>query len=257
MRTNCFCVVVCLALIACGSDDPSPSSKPDTGIVDSGPTSSQPMAVLSPGESYAGKMLDQWAKEYMRWFYSQPTCDHSIYDKDGSQCGKYQDPDSPVFFFDRATYSPSNARVTSRTECTVPAGKAIVVPVSIFADDNVGATQPLTDDELREDATLINDSMRELVLRADGVDIEMEGRSIGVLDFEYWVPPVPNFYSCREQEGVADTVIKPSYLVGYLAVFSPPAPGPHELEYSGVLTFAETDLEYHVKTKFEVLGADE
>lgn len=268
MRVTAWIATACAALWAC-DDGESMRAQAEAGIEteDSGmrePGEGRrtedsaihpaPMRVLPPTEPYAGKSLEEWAIEYIRWSYSQTTCDSAVSDRDGSLCRLYQeDSDSPVFFFEHSDYGDTRSTMTTRTECTVPAGKAILVPVAVFVVDNTEVETPRSDAELQELALDVQDSMRSLLLEADGVAItDLRERGVGPTRSSYSLPPPNNFFSCTGVDGVGDTTIEPAYIVGLFALFEPPAPGLHQLEYASVLTYRYRDFAFYIKARFMV-----
>jgi hypothetical protein len=204
------------------------------------------------GEHYAGKSLEEWAVEWRRWAFSQTSCDSTAFDPDGSLCDLYQDPESPVFFLDFA------AARTVREQCRVPPGKALAVPLVVFASDNLFVDPPRTLEQIEQRAARALDSMRALLLEADGEEIEnLEDWQVAPTRFTYDIPSAPNWFSCNKVDGIADTTIDPAYLSGYLVVFPPPEPGRHVLRYGGVLTTERDDYAFDVTTKFVVETEDD
>jgi hypothetical protein len=202
---------------------------------------------LQASESYAGRTTEEWAIEWSRWAYSQTSCESAFTDIDGSECGLYQDPDSPVFFMATA---PSRA---PRTECRVPYGKAIVAPLAVISNDNAGVDPPQTDEEMRDLVSEVFDSIRDLELKADGIQFDdLEERSFGPIEYTYSVPASPNYYSCRVVDGVENMIVDPGFLAGYLAIFPPPEPGRHRLSYFGVMSVFDTVNEIGADMRFVV-----
>jgi hypothetical protein len=249
MRDYVLTAACCLSVLACASDQADDHSDSDAGKPV--PNMIAPMQVLEPGMTYAGKSLEEWGVQYMRWTYSQQTCDTTTADQDGSLCGQFQ-TDADVFFLDRAEYATSRTPLTSRPLCHVPAGKALVVPIAVLGADNAGM-MPIPEEILKRSVAAARDTMRDLSLRADGVDIaDLDQRGFGPAEFAYHVPPAPNFFSCLHVKGVDDTDVQPSYVAGYFAVVAPPEPGAHELEYASSMTVQGHDLSYHVKVNLTV-----
>jgi hypothetical protein len=199
-------------------------------------------------KEYRGKSLSEWGVAWKLWGFAPTSCDDApAFDVDGSLCGEYQDPDSPVFFLD---FSASDA---PRTRCRVPQGKALVVPLITFFNDKAGMDPPKTDDELLASVEDAFESMRDLRLRADGVSIHnLDEYGFGPTRYSYSLPPAPNWYSCNGVDNVSDTVVDPSFLAGFIAVMPPPEPGEHRLEYGGVLTFEGNDYALAGDTTFVV-----
>lgn len=238
METRVWSIALLLVLPSCQGSEPEPM--PD-------PPKQAAWKPLGAAETYAGKTLEEWTVEWSLWSYAQNTCDSAEFDLDGSQCGLYQDPDSPVFFLQ---FAPSSA---PRTKCRVPSGKAILVPAAIASVDNAGSSKPLADDALFAAAARVLDSMRDLSIRADGTEVtDLEERGIGPVRFSYSLPAAPNFYSCRGQKGIAETTIDPSYAIGYVALFPPPPPGKHTMEFASALTYFGHDAATDTVTKFVV-----
>jgi hypothetical protein len=228
-----------IACTACAGSDPEP------GFMDG--TYDSEWAPLAADEPYAGKTLAEWGVEYLRWRFSSTSCDLPMYDQDGSLCGLYQDSASAAFFFD---YSPTKRL---RTKCRVPAGKAIVVPIMSFSYDNVNVEPPLSDDELFERTNEVLETMRDLKLRVDGKTVDdISERKIEPTKHDYTVPPAPNWFSCIGTHGVEGVTISPSYFSGYVAVFPPPEPGIHELQYAGVVSLEGDEYAVDTRTRFVV-----
>ena len=183
---------------------------------------------LASSKLVGGKGLDDWAMEWNRWAYSQTSCDSPITDIDGSQCGLYQDDESPVFFL---TFAPSKS---VRSKCEVPKGKAILVPVATCAIDPVGEDPEIADEELEGWADEALASMRDLKLVVDGKPWKVgEDHAVAPIKHSVHLPSAPNFYSCRGVKGFEDVVLDPVFITGYFALLPPPSSGEHTISYAG------------------------
>lgn len=214
------------------------------------------MSALGPQDHWEGRTLEEWAVEYMRWYYSPTACDgFPNGDPDGSACGDYQDPASRVFFMERSALGEGTPMRVDRTRCRVPFGKAIFVPVSSFGGDKAGMKDPMSDEEIERTVAGIKGTMREPLLKADGRDLSdnLEARAVGPLRFNYHVPPAPNRYGCDSRAMISDVDVDPSFVAGIYVMFRPPSVGRHELEYSSVLTFFDHDYSFYVRSAFEVM----
>jgi len=210
MRNTLSLVVM---LLGCGADEPSA----DASIW-------EPYAAT---ENIAGRSLDEWAVEWNRWTYAQTSCDSPWTDIDGSQCGLYQDEDSPVFFL---TFAPSE---TPRSKCKLPSDKFIFVPVITVTVDNVGEEPPLEAEELERDAMDGLESMRDQMLVVDGSSFPMEEHVVAPIKHTALLPAAPNYYTCQGVEGYENLTLDPVYVAGYFALLPPPGPGKHTLSYAG------------------------
>ena len=251
MRARVFALGAILGLPACGPDDGATSGEPAENVIETA------LRVLPPDEDYRGRSLEDWAVEYMRWHYSwtSPGCLNAENDRDGSRCTFNQPEDSPVFFFASCDYSRSPDVVVSRTLCKVPAGKAIMVPIGFYGDDDAG----LDADELRAPADIeenvdeLHETMRGLTLIADQNPVQDLSRySVGPKAFDVAIGDAPNWHSCVAGVDAENTTISPSYFAGYFALIAPPVPGKHRLEYSSVYTYFDRDYHHRVNSLFEV-----
>jgi hypothetical protein len=169
----------------------------------------------------------------MRWSTSATDCDLPIFDKTGSWCTLYQPADEAVFYFQ------TGYATAMRTECVVPSGKAVLVPVLPYFDDQVGRGPGLTNERLEEEAHVVQSSIRDLWLRYDTHEPErpLEDWVMGPVKSGYVLPPPPNMYACSEGElSELAGPINPAYVGGAFVLFPPPPSGIHTVEYGGTLT---------------------
>jgi hypothetical protein len=198
----------------------------------------KPLTPLDATTSYEGRTLEEWVVEWARWRYAQTTCDDPFFDEDGSICALYQDPASPVFFLAKGTGDPV------RTKCRIPSGKAILVPLTNLLGDNAGVPPEalMTEEEMRATMLIYVQSMRELVLRVDGQEIQnLERYSIGPTKYSYVVPPPPNAYSCSGMDGV-EGLVDPAFAGGTFVLLPPSTKGEHTVVHGGTGTLFGTDF---------------
>ncbi|HKP60911.1 MAG TPA: hypothetical protein VJV78_29480 [Polyangiales bacterium] len=245
----------CLAALGCADVPRSPAASEANKIRRTdAPAPDRPLAAwepYAPDFVYEGLTLEDWGIEWVRWSNAPTECVGSpVQDKDGSLCGRYQDPDSPVFILQLGV-----GRTTVRSECEIPAGKALLVPLYGVCLDKLGVW-PDADTPDSELKRMIQDTMRsarDLVLVADGRAVQdLKLWSVGLTELEYTLPPEPNLYSCTGWKGITGRV-SPAYLGGIFVLFPPPSPGVHTLEYGAKKTLDGDDIAHYVKTTFRVL----
>lgn len=206
------------------------------------------LTALAPDELFSGRSLSEWADAWVRWSTAPTNCDQiPAYDEDGSLCALYQDETSPVFIFQTGFAD------TVRTRCTVPAGKALLVPLMSFFIDNVGRDEPLSDEALESESLDVFMSVRDLTLSIDGQkqELTLDDWKVFPTRSEYHVPSGTNVYSCAGLDGIAGK-IEPSYYGGVFVMFKAPAPGMYTLEYGGALTAFDDDFVSVVSSTFVV-----
>jgi hypothetical protein len=230
------CVVVCAGVVlsACGDSEPAAAAKDAQAIT---------WSPLAPGERVDGRTLDEWAVEWGQWSYAQTDCQNVVFDPDAS-CTLYQDDSSPVLFL------AEGPPVSKRENCTLRSGKAVLVPLTTGSLDNALPWKAQrSEDELMTQAGDLLASMRDHILEIDGRSVAtLEGYEVGPIRFDYYVPPAPNYYSCNGADGIADTTISPSYLVGHFVMLPAVSAGKHTLRYGGTATYmgslsASTEVE--------------
>jgi hypothetical protein len=137
-----------------------------------------------------------------------------------------------------------------------PTRKAVFVPISSISNDNAAVEPPVSEEELVDVALDVLNSMRDLKLRVDGKSIkDIAERRIEPTKFDYTLPPAPNWYACSGRPGVEDVTISPAYFAGYMALFPPPEPGVHELQYAGVYSIKDREYAIDTRTRFTVEDA--
>jgi hypothetical protein len=91
--------------------------------------------VLDPTQPHDGQTDAEWGALWWKWFFELPetanTCVLPFQDPTGANCGYDQTAD--VFFLAGTT-----AGTVVRDQCVVPSGKAILVPILSFSEDNAG-----------------------------------------------------------------------------------------------------------------------
>lgn len=201
---------------------------------------------FEPTAVYEGRTLREWAVEWVRWSNAPTDCETPAFDDDGSLCGLYQDPESPVFFLQLGDEK------TVRTRCEIPRDKAVLVPLFGVYLDKLGVwpDADTPDEELERMVADALASARDLKLSVEDYAIQgLKEWSVGLTKFDYNVPPEPNLYSCTGFPGITGNV-SPAYMSGIFLLFPPPPPGTHTLEYGGLATLDGDDVSSYVTTTF-------
>ena len=240
MPTNrCVLLSMLTMMFACGADEPSASLK--NGLT------SRDWRPLGPTEPYAGKSLSEWSEAWFRWSLAQTSCDSPATDLDGSKCALYQDGEAPVFFL---AFAPSLAE---RSKCVLPTGKALLVPVAPVSIQVIPGEEPRSEQELRDEASSVVASMRDLTLKVDGEVIDVsEDYVVGPMTMAVEIPPAPNLFSCRGIKNVAEVVLDPVVGAGYFALLPPPPEGEHRLIHTGVASVDGFNEEFGAATRLRV-----
>src|SRR5215217_9093088 len=101
-----------------------------------------------------------WTAEWWKWFISIPTGDNPINDPSGERCALGQK--GPVWFL------VGSGGGKAERECTIPAGRAILIP-AINVDCSYAEDQSLrTEDDLRACATSDQDLVTETAATLNG-----------------------------------------------------------------------------------------
>lgn len=190
------------------------------------------IALLDPSVPQYGKTYAQWAEAWNQYWqsFTPPDCSSPIDDPTGAICQRYQDPESPVFFL-----TGTNGGPVVRTDCQVPAGKALFFPLVEANNDNSGlpASQQFTDDTLKSYTQTEFDGME-----ANSLELSVDGERVAGLDAGV-VPPTrcmthfdaaSNRYQCDAQAAPTQGDF-PGYLAGYWALLAPLPAGEHTIHF--------------------------
>jgi hypothetical protein len=110
-----------------------------------------------------GLTYDEWTARWWQWAYSVPMDVHPAYDDSGKYCAEGQS--GPVWFLTGAYEHPVERY------CDIPAGKAILFPILNSECSYVEFPGLNTEEELRQCAKLMQDSVVHLEASIDGVPI--------------------------------------------------------------------------------------
>jgi hypothetical protein len=181
-------------------------------------TFAQQEAVTFPPDSqpYQRTYAD-WTAEWWKWFLSTPTGANPINDPSGERCAIGQQ--GPVWFL-----VGSGGGKTVR-ECTIPAGRAILIP-AINVECSYAEDQSLrTDNDLRVCATSDQDLVTETAATLNGSALQVHRVQSQVFNFTF---PVDNIYGVPA--GPTKAVSE-----GFWVFIQPLPPGQYELHVQGLL----------------------
>jgi hypothetical protein len=199
---------------------------------------SQPV-VLPPWSHPYGKSYGEWSAVWWQYIASVPKADNPLLDDTGAKCGVQQS--GPVFFLGGAYTrgGDEHKAVADRTQCTVPAGKALFFPIlnTWCLDPDYwenGCKQPM-------------DQVTGMFAEVDGKKIEgldsattkyrvtVHGFTMNVPKDNIFGDPTGGVWPNRAGDGV--------YLM-----LAPMRPGPHTIHFGGkspAFNF-ELDVTYHL-----------
>jgi hypothetical protein len=205
------------------------------------------IAENSAGLKHYGKTYGEWAGAWWTWFYTMPAdggkCPSPIADTSGELCGLNQNGD--VFFF--AGTTAGNA---ARTKCVVPRGKAILVPLIVYAADNAGVppSDVKTEAQLKDSVEAAVSTFTDVRLKMDGEVVDTSRLRVETTKYSYTLAPEPNAYTCLGQPGV-NGVVDPAFAGGYYALLRPPPPGAHEVEFGGTAGTVSINVSYRFQVE--------
>jgi hypothetical protein len=226
---RCCTVVLPLALALLASCGGGGSSSPAPG------------SPLDPTQPHYGKTYGDWSAAWWIWLYAQPGSTNPLLDSTGAQCAEGQDGSSGVFFLVGDTGG------AVERSCTVPSGLALFFPIINFAADNAGVPPAQQVDDAGLISTLNTDMAgvvtTDLHASLDGADIPNLASYVVMppVEYSYAVPAGDNIFTSLGVPGVSGTT-SPAYTAGYYLMLSPPAPGQHELTFSGHATGSPADF---------------
>jgi len=180
--------------------------------------------VLPPGSTVGGSTIAEWTADWWNWAVMEPSATNPVVDPTGEFAGINQ-PGRPVFFV-AGTFGGSVTRTFD-----VDVGTHLLVPML-----NVTAWAPEDGPNEASLRTLANEAMddvSELHFSLDGVPLAnpFDYREESPV-FTLSIPPGSVYTECC---GLAAGDRDPAVSDGYWVMLEPLSPGPHLLEFGGVV----------------------
>jgi len=175
--------------------------------------------VFSVDSKPYGLTVAQWSAKWWQWLLSIPTEKNPAADKTGKDCAVGQ-PAKDVWFLTQTTSGPGE-----RT-CTMPPGRAILLPVSINECSNAENPTLTTESALR-DCAVSGNAVNYMVAIVDGVKLK---------NLENYRVQSPLFNLTLPVNNNAGVAAGPTQAVSdaYMVFLKPLSPGKHTLQFSAV-----------------------
>jgi len=192
--------------------------------------------ILPPGSMPYGMSYGEWSVKWWQWAYGLPVTGHPLFDETGANCAAGQS--GPVWFLG-GVFNASGTAV--RDLCTVPVGKALFFPIIDVEWDNFCPVldPPLSIDELRLQAKLAMDSVRDLVCEVDGAPL-MNLASYRFVGDPFGVNmPSDNIwqaFGCPYEPGYYEPLVPD----GVFLMLAPLPAGQHTIYFRGTIDFFGT-----------------
>jgi hypothetical protein len=159
----------------------------------------------------------EWTAEWWKWFLSAPTGNNTINDPSGEMCALGQQ--GPVWFL------VGSGGGRAERECTIPAGRAILIP-AIAVECSYAEDQSLrTEDDLRACATSDQDLVTETAATLNGSVLQVH--RVQSPPFNLTIPTDPVY---PIPEGPTRAVSE-----GFWVFIKPLPPGQYVLHVQGLL----------------------
>jgi hypothetical protein len=195
--------------------------------------------VLPPGGTPYGKTYNAWGAAWWQWAVSMPMNDTPFVAATGADCSKNQSGD--VWFLFGEWEDATTKQFTMN--CTIPAGKAILVPV--LNANCMGPEDGTTEEEIRACAYWYNHPTNRLVASVDGVPVpNLESYYEKSPVFSYTVPEnnVLQFWGYERPAGTYPNMVDE----GFYFMVAPPSPGQH------VIAFQSQSRSYKIDMRFNI-----
>ncbi len=158
-----------------------------------------------------------WTAEWWQWFISIPTEDNPINDPSGEKCGLGQQ--GPVWFL------VGSGGGTAERECTIPAGRAILMPAINVVCSYAEYQSLRTEDDLRACATSDQDLATQTAATLNGSSLQVHRIQSPVFNLTI---PANNVFALPE--GPTNAVSE-----GFWIFLKPLPPGQYTLHGQGML----------------------
>ena len=178
-----------------------------------------------------GMSFKDWTVRWWQWALSIPQSENPLSDESGKHCNQNQN-------YSNVWFLAGNPGGKSERQCTIPAGKAILIPI-INIECSKAEEPTMDQSQLIKCTTEWIDTVRDLTLKVDGTQLpilqEYRINSSGLFDVSF---PLNNIYSVS----AGDTSRTSD---GYWAFLKPLSPGTHKIEFTataGDITSTSTKI---------------
>jgi hypothetical protein len=184
--------------------------------------------IVQPTEKYAGKTYGQWSAAWWQWAANISEPNSPVTDDTGADCAVNQK--GSVWFLAGTTGG------SATRSCTVPADKAILVPI-INGECSTVEGNGTTDAELRACARDLIDHVTQTSASVDGTAIDLGPVSQGRFRFQsplFTITFAPNngFYPDGSVVGTGKAVSD-----GFWVMVKPFSKGQHTIDFQGTAVF--------------------
>ena len=166
-----------------------------------------------------GLTMSEWSVKWWQWLHSIPASNNPASDKTGQDCSVGQ-PTKDVWFLVQTTSGPGERA------CTIPAGRAILLPVAINECSTAENPALTTDSALRECAIAGNE-VNSIVAIVDGVKLK------NLEQYRVQSPLFTLTFSKNNNNGLPAGPTQ-SVSDAYMTFLKPLSPGNHTLQFSQV-----------------------
>jgi hypothetical protein len=186
--------------------------------------------IVQPTEKYAGKTYGQWSAAWWQWAANISEPNSPVTDDTGADCAVNQK--GSVWFLAGTTGG------SATRSCTVPADKAILVPI-INGECSTVEGNGTTDAELRACARDLIDHVTQTSASVDGTAIDLGPVSQGRFRFQsplFTITFAPNngFYPDGSVAGTGQAVAD-----GFWLLIRPLPKGQHTIDFQGTAVFGD------------------
>jgi hypothetical protein len=206
--------------------------------------SASSFTIVQPTEKYAGKTYGQWSAAWWQWAANISEPNSPVTDATGADCAVKQK--GPVWFLAGTTGG------SATRSCTVPADKAILVPVlNAECDTLTPPTIGGTEAELRACARDLIDHVTQTSASVDGTAIDLGPVSQGRFRFQsplFTITFAPNngFYPDGSVAGTGKAVAD-----GFWVLIKPLSKGRHTVDFQGTAVFG--DFVFQVGVHYDLI----
>jgi hypothetical protein len=175
--------------------------------------------VFPPDSKPYNLTYGEWTAKWWQWAYSIPKGDNPTVDDTGKNCANNQS--GPVWFL-----AGTGGGAVTR-ECTIPAGKAILMPIINVECDTAITPSLQTEQQLRACAKADQDTVIEKEIIVDGITIE---------NLEKYRFQSPLFNMTFPENNVVGAKPQTAKAIsdGFWVLLEPLSPGKHEIHFKAV-----------------------